>query len=49
MILVNGFQAIYVNPAWFKCISDMKLSPVDKELLTILFIFIALKKYDLIR
>ena len=30
----------YINPVCFKCISGINLSPADKNLLTISFIFI---------
>ena len=36
---MNGPQALQVNPGCFKCISDINLSPANKTLLTILFIY----------
>ena len=38
LFLVNGSQALYVNPSCLKYISVINLSPVNKNLLTISFI-----------
>ena len=35
---MNGPQALYVNPGYLKCISDVNLSPANKSLLAIAFI-----------
>ena len=40
LFLVNSPQALQVNPGCFKCISGKNVSPVNKNLLTISFIFI---------
>ena len=36
--LVNGRQALYVNPSYLKCISGMNLSPANENLFIISFI-----------
>ena len=37
LFLVNGPQALYVNPGYLKCISGINLSPANKNVFTISF------------
>ena len=43
-VSVNGPQTLQVKPGCFKCISGINLSPANKNLFTISFIFVHLNK-----
>ena len=43
--LVNGLQALEVNPGCLRCNSGTNLSPVNNNLLIMLFILIFLKSF----
>ena len=39
LLLLNGPQAFYVNPGYLKCIFGINVSPANKKLLIISFIW----------
>ena len=41
--LINGPQALQINAGYFKCNSGINLSPVNKNLLMILFVLNLIK------
>ena len=43
---VNGPQALYVNPDCIQCISGINLSPANKKIFTVQFIFNTSKSKD---